>query len=124
MNMKSKEVRIVAKTISVFEFMKDFPTEEKARAHFENRRWGGSVLSTDEARFYKPIRGYYKLLVNHSVGKRVDGAAHTNGIESVWVLLKPGYHGTFHHFSKKHLDRYLSEFSFRLNQGNLCICGR
>ncbi len=79
---------------------------------------GGSVLSTDEAKFYKPVRGYDKLLVNHSVGKWVDGVAHTNGIESVWALLKRGYHGTFHHFSKKHLDRYLSEFSFRLNQGN------
>ena len=43
MKMKAKKTKKVAKTISVFEFMKDFPTEEKARAHFENRRWGSEV---------------------------------------------------------------------------------
>lgn len=81
----------------------------------------GSVLATDEARFYKPVRGYHKLLVNHGVGQFVNGMAHTNGIESVWAILKRGYHGTFHHFSKKHLDRYVDEFSFRLNQGNCSV---
>ena len=30
-------------------------------------------------------------------------SACTNGIESFWALLKRGYHGTFHHFSPKHL---------------------
>ena len=78
----------------------------------------GSVLSTDEASFYIPIKGYQKLLVNHSVKEFVNGMAHTNGIESVWAILKRGYHGTFHHFSKKHTDRYVNEFVFRLNEGN------
>lgn len=41
--------------------------------------------------------------------------AHTNGIESFWSLLKRGYHGTFHHFSRKHLDRYVNEFVTRYN---------
>lgn len=47
--------------------------------------------------------------------------ASTNGIESVWAVLKRGYHGTFHHFSEKHIDRYVSEFAFRLNEGNCQI---
>ena len=37
--------------------------------------------------------------------------AHSNGIESFWATLKRGYQGTFHHFSEKHLDRYVSEFA-------------
>jgi DUF2075 family protein len=35
--------------------------------------------------------------------------------ESVWALLKRGYHGVFHHFSDKHIGRYVDEFVFRLN---------
>nr|VFK58526.1 MAG: ISXO2-like transposase domain-containing protein [Candidatus Kentron sp. TUN] len=47
--------------------------------------------------------------------------AHTNGIESVWAVLKRGYNGVYHHMSKKHLNRYVDEFSFRLNDGNVKI---
>ena len=41
--------------------------------------------------------------------------AHTNGVESFWYMLKRGYNGTFHHFSEKHLDRYVGEFAGRHN---------
>ena len=41
--------------------------------------------------------------------------AHTNGIESFWAMLKRGYHGTFHHLSAKHLQRYIDEFATRHN---------
>ena len=81
----------------------------------------GSILCTDEARFYRPVIGYQKLVVNHSMSEFVNGMASTNGIESVWAVLKRGYHGTFHHFSKKHVDRYVNEFTFILNQGSCQI---
>ena len=42
---------------------------------------------------------------------------HTNGIESVWAVLKRGIYGVYHQVSEKHLQRYVNEFSFRLNQG-------
>jgi hypothetical protein len=39
----------------------------------------------------------------------VDGMAHTNGIESVWAVLKRGFYGVYHQFSEKHLQRYVDE---------------
>ena len=42
--------------------------------------------------------------------------AHTNGIESLWSMLKRAHKGTFHKISPKHLDRYVTEFAGRHNQ--------
>lgn len=47
--------------------------------------------------------------------KYVKGNCHTNGAESFWSMLKRSYHGTFHHFSEQHTDRYVGEFAARYN---------
>ena len=39
--------------------------------------------------------------------------AHTNGIESVWSMVKRGYEGIYHHMSEQQLHRYLYEFGGR-----------
>ena len=57
--------------------------------------------------------------VNHSAGEYVRDDVSTNSIESVWAVLKRGVYGTFHHISTKHLGRYVDEFTFRLNEGNV-----
>ena len=81
---------------------------------------GGSVVCTDEFRSYIGLDvAYIHETVCHSVGEFVKGMAHTNGIESVWALLKRGYQGIYHHMSFKHLNRYLNEFTFRLNEGSV-----
>ncbi|NDV20264.1 hypothetical protein GO013_12675 [Pseudodesulfovibrio sp. JC047] len=46
---------------------------------------------------------YEHFSVNHSAKVYVDGMAHTNGIESVWAVLKRGFYGIYHSFSVKHL---------------------
>jgi ISXO2-like transposase domain len=43
----------------------------------------------------------------------------TNSIESVFAVLKRGLIGVYHHASPKHLHRYVDEFAFRLNEGNV-----
>ena len=68
---------------------------------------------TDEAVAYKGLLNHEA--VQHSIGKWVDGLAHTSGIESSWAMLKRGYHGTYHRMSVQHLHRYIQEFSGRHN---------
>ena len=79
----------------------------------------GAVVYTDEAAAYQgmPLRSHWT--VKHSANQYVKGMAHTNGIESFWSVLKRGLHGTYHHVSVKHLGKYVDEFSFRLNEGNV-----
>ncbi len=73
-----------------------------------------ATVYTDDARAYLGLPRKHEA-VNHSVGEYVRGQAHTNGIESFWSMLKRGYQGTFHHFSEKHMDRYIGEFAGRHN---------
>ena len=44
-----------------------------------------------------------------------SGDVHTNGIESLWSMLKRGINGTYHHISPKHTARYATEFAGRHN---------
>ena len=75
-----------------------------------------STIYTDNYRGYWQLRAEYNhQVVHHSVSEFVRGQAHTNGIESFWALLKRGFHGTHHHFSVKHLNRYVQEFAGRYN---------
>ncbi len=78
----------------------------------------GAVVYTDEATAYKGINRTHET-VCHSVGEYVRYMAHTNGMESFWAMLKRGYHGTFHHFSEKHMQRYVDEFAGRHNHRSL-----
>lgn len=80
----------------------------------------GAVVNTDEFRGYGDLseKGYVHNRVNHSAKLYVDGKAYTNGIESVWSLVKRGFYGTFHKFTLEHLQRYVDEFDFRWNEGN------
>lgn len=80
----------------------------------------GSTLHTDEHRAYKGLdRLYHHMTVNHASGEYVRGDVTTNSIESVWAVMKRGLHGVYHNASEKHLARYVNEFTFRLNDGNV-----
>jgi hypothetical protein len=59
---------------------------------------------------------YSHYRVNHSAGEYARTPWwHTNGIESVWSLFKRQIIGTHHWLSPKHLERYLSEMTWRFN---------
>lgn len=81
----------------------------------------GSTLLTDEATAYTDLDGLFfrHHTVNHGAGEYSRDGVSTNSIESVWAVLKRGLHGVYHHASKKHLARYVDEFTWRLNDGNV-----
>jgi transposase-like protein len=81
----------------------------------------GTTLHTDEHGGYVGLNGksFRHASINHSMGEYARDGVTTNGIESVWALLKRGIHGIYHNVSKKHLGRYVDEFTFRLNDGNV-----
>ncbi|MFN3818540.1 IS1595 family transposase [Blastomonas sp.] len=78
----------------------------------------GSTIMTDEhASFVGLSDRYFHHRVNHSAGEYVrDFCIHTNGIESVWALLKRQIVGIHHVISPKHLSRYLNEMTWRFNR--------
>lgn len=73
-------------------------------------------IMTDSYAGYKKVgESYDHQTVDHSAGEYVRGLVHTNTAESWFSLLKRGMVGTFHHVSRKHLNRYATEFAFRWN---------
>ena len=87
--------------------------QETLQGFVNDRIVPGAKIYTDEHGGYIGLENHES--VKHSVSEYVNGQAHTQGIESFWSMLKRGYHGTYHHMSKKHLDRYVQEFSGRHN---------
>jgi transposase-like protein len=81
----------------------------------------GSTVHTDEHGGYHGIGGlFYKHeAINHGAGEYVRDGVTTNSIESVWAVMKRGIYGVYHHTSEKHLARYVDEFTFRLNDGDV-----
>ena len=79
----------------------------------------GTTVYTDEASAYGGLkRRFNHDSVKHSISEYVRGNVHTNGMESVWTILKRSIHGTWHHVSPKHLGKSINEATFRLNDGN------
>ena len=85
----------------------------------------GARLYTDEPSAYEGAP-FEHFSCNHGKGGEdvsKDGAT-TNGVESLWPLLKRGYKGIYHKMSPQNLHRYLREFSGRLNHNDLPVLER
>jgi hypothetical protein len=77
----------------------------------------GATLYTDGWVGYRGLKATFNhSTVDHMAKEYVNGDCHTNGIESFWALFKRGYHGVYHHMSRKHMHRYVDEYTFRFNR--------
>lgn len=74
-----------------------------------------SHFRTDEGSVFKPVGWNFAShkYVTHSHGEYVRGDVHSNTVEGFFSILKRGIYGTYQAVSEHHLDRYLTEFSFR-----------
>lgn len=76
----------------------------------------GSVICTDEYHLYKHALPQFKhKTVKHGAKEYVRGATHTNTIEGFWSHVKASIKGTHRHVSKKHLQKYLDNFTWTWN---------
>ena len=82
----------------------------------------GSTVSTDELRSYGLLTkdGYRHGRVNHAKGEYSRYVCksvtfHTNTVEGFWRLFEASVRSTHVHVSAKHMQRYLNEFAFRVN---------
>lgn len=78
-------------------------------------------IMTDEFGAYRGLKREFRKhsTIRHKwhvyARKEGDVIISTNTIEGYFSILKRGINGVYHHVSKKHLHRYLSEFDFRYN---------
>ena len=91
-------------TISAFQLFAMFPDQETARTYLEAHLWPNGAKC--------PTCASLKRITTRK-------GVSTNSIESVWAVMKRGLHGVYHHASEKHLARYVNEFTFRLNAGDV-----
>jgi transposase-like protein len=91
-----------------------------------NVKAGETVMTDEDTAFIGLVRDYDHYTVNHSRGQyvRYDGFAHTNSAESVFALLKRQIIGIHHWVSDKHLNKYLSEMTWRFNRRDIEVTAR
>jgi hypothetical protein len=92
----------------------------------ENVAKGCAVLTDEDTAFIGLGKDFTHLAVNHSAGEyvRLGGYVHTNSAESVFALLKRQIIGIHHWISPKHLNRYVSEMTWRFNRRDMKTTGR
>lgn len=81
-----------------------------------------ATLMSDEYVSYKRVSEIMShKIVKHGAKEFVNGDCHTNNLEGFWSLLKRGILGIYHFTSRKHLNKYLSEFVYRYNNRELSV---
>jgi hypothetical protein len=91
--------------------------DKNIRGAIDEHLHSGSRLVTDGATIYKtvmPFKSQHES-VDHSKYEWARGDVHTNTLEGFFSIFKRGLVGVYQHMDKKHLDRYLAEFDFRMN---------
>ena len=91
--------------------------KETVHGILDNHIEKDSAVMTDQAKVYEGIDFGQHGIVDHSMSEYVRGTFSTNEIESVWAIMKRGWKGVYHHMSPKHMQLYVNEYCFRLNDG-------
>ena len=77
----------------------------------------GTTIHADENSAYGALKDDYEVQqINHSAEEYERDGVHTNSIESLWAVVKRVYIGIHHHWSEKHMQKYLDACVFRVNR--------
>lgn len=118
---KTPVVSLVERKGRVRSFHVDRVTSNNLREIMtENIRPSAGIMTDDFKSYGFVKKGFASHdVIDHSSGKYVRRSKgkviHTNTAENFFSILKRGVIGVYHHWSKHHLHRYLSEFDFRYN---------
>ena len=96
-------------------------TDQQSLTRFTSRNVrASSTVFTDSFDGYDQLSTLFNHhTICHSQGEYGRGSVTTNSIESIWAVLKRGHYGVYHHWSPKHLPRYLAEFEARMNMAGM-----
>lgn len=75
----------------------------------------GSTIYTDEWNYGNLNERYNHDFINHKARLYGNGEVYTNTIEGFWSIFKRGIVGIYHFVSRRHLQKYVDEFTFRYN---------
>lgn len=84
----------------------------------------GSTIYTDEWNYGNLNKNYNHDFIRHYKKQYACGDVYTNSIEGFWSILKRGYIGIYHYISRKHLQLYVNEYTFRYNTRDNSISQR
>ena len=75
-----------------------------------------ATIYSDEWEGYNKVRDIYVTdFVDHGKGVYVSGNVYTNTVEGFWSIIKRGIIGIYHFVSRKHMQYYMDEYTFRYN---------
>lgn len=117
---KAPVVSLVQRGGKVRSFHMPRVTQENLRPVLNEYLAEGVHVMTDSSTLLTSMKpGAKHDIVNHTAKEYVryeNGLCiTTNTVEGYFATLKRGIDGVYHHVSKGHLNRYLSEFDFRYN---------
>ena len=93
------------------------PNRNRTRHRSPGNRPCPAGLYADTYHAYACFASDYSLhRVNHSRGEYVREGVPINTVESLWASLKRISYGIHHHWSFKHMQRYINRVLFRINQ--------
>jgi hypothetical protein len=92
-------------------------TPAEIKGHMQTHVSRLARIMTDEAGHYRKIGDHFDghQAVKHSMGEYARGHVSTNQVEGFFSMVKRQYHGTHHHYSRQHMQKYLDEMAFRWN---------
>lgn len=73
-----------------------------------------TVYSDDHGSYRKlDKKGYIHETINHSERQYVAGHVHTQNVENLWSIMKPGIRAVYRHVGDSYVQAYADEYAFR-----------